>query len=49
MDKDSYSKEVDVTGGSTTGQFSIHKANHKTIELAEFVFTTNLSLIGKMS
>ena len=49
MDENSSSNEVDVTGGSTTGQFSIHKENYKTIELAEFVFTTNLSLIGKMS
>lgn len=45
MDRDSVSKEINVEGGSTTGQFTI--AKESTGELAELVYTTHLSLIGK--
>ena len=43
FDKDSCSKEINVQGGSITGQMSITKKS--TNEMAELVYTTNLSLV----
>jgi hypothetical protein len=45
LDKESASEEINVEGGSITGQVSVMKASTK--EQAELVYTTSLSLIGK--
>lgn len=44
LDKESASEEIQVEGGSMTGQVSVMKAS--TREMAELVYTTNLSLVG---